>query len=218
MIWSAGVDNVVAAVRRAGPWLPLVVALEVGILATDFLASRALVADTAGSVPPAAWARATALAYASAAVLPAGRAAGEAVRAATLSPALGVGRAAGACSRLQASVLVANVVVSLACAVVIGFTHPSTILILALLGNAVICGVLGIVLLEAVRSDRLARWLKARFPSFVERHATGTNGANGRTSVDTRLHIARAALLSRPRAPDSRPSSTASFSTPSARA
>jgi hypothetical protein len=190
MIWSAGVENVVTVVRRAGPWLPLVVLCEVGILATDFFASRTLVADKEGSVPASAWIRATALAYASAAVLPAGRAAGEAVRATTLSPSIGVRRAAGACSRLQACVLVANVVVSLVCAAVVAFTHPSTILVAGLVGNAVVCGALGVLLLEAVRSERLARWLKARFPNFIERHGTGE------ASVETRFQVTNATLLS----------------------
>ena len=111
LVRSAGTDQVLAAMVRAGPWLPLVVLLEATMPFADFVASRALVGARA-PVPPSSWLRASSLAYASSILLPAGRAAGEATRAATLTPAIGLARATGACTRLQAAALLANAVVS----------------------------------------------------------------------------------------------------------
>jgi hypothetical protein len=109
-----------------------------------------------------------ALSYASAVLLPAGRAAGEAVRAATLAPSIGLGRATSACSRLQACVLVGNTALSFAAGGVVLASGASRLLGLALLANGVLCGFLTIALLWIVRNERVAAWLKARFKRFAQ--------------------------------------------------
>jgi len=147
----------------------VVVALEAAFVSTDVIAIRALLGPAAASVPLSTWVRATCLAYASTILLPTGRAAGEAARAATLAPAVGVGRAAAACARLQASILLGNTVISL-----IGVASMATRglgatpLAMAMLGNALLCGVAGSVLLALLRSGRLGAWIKRRFPRFAE--------------------------------------------------
>jgi uncharacterized membrane protein YbhN (UPF0104 family) len=168
LINSAGLERVLEAVREAGPWLPAVLLLEIGIVATDMFAARALLGDAMTSVPPTTWLRSAMLAYASTVVLPAGRAAGEAVRTTTLAPAIGFGRATGVCSRLQACVLASNAGISFVIAAVVFSRHASNVLALALLGNAVGCSVLSVVVFTAARSERVAKWLKARFKGLAQ--------------------------------------------------
>jgi uncharacterized membrane protein YbhN (UPF0104 family) len=168
LINSAGLGRVMDAVRQAGPWLPAVLLLEIGIVACDMTAARALLGDAMSSVAPATWLRSVTLAYASTVVLPAGRAAGEAVRATTLAPAIGVGRATSVCSRLQACVLASNALISFVIAAVVLSEHASEGLLLALLGNAIGCTVLSLVVFVAARSERVARWLKKRFKRLAQ--------------------------------------------------
>jgi uncharacterized membrane protein YbhN (UPF0104 family) len=163
LIKAAGLDRVVAAVGQAGPWLPAVLLLEIGIVTCDMTAARALLGDAMGSIPLATWVRSVTLAYASTIVLPAGRAAGEAVRATTLAPTIGFGRATSVCSRLQACVLASNAAISFVIAVTVFCRHASDGLALALLANALGCTALALVVFAAARSERVARWLKARF-------------------------------------------------------
>ena len=168
LINSAGLERVVAAIRDAGPWLPAVLLLEMGIVATDMFAARALLGDAMGSVPVTTWVRSALLAYASTVVLPAGRAAGEAVRTTTLAPAIGFGRATGVCSRLQACVLASNAGISFVITAVVFSRHASDGLALALLGNALGCSVLSFIVFAAARSERVATWLKAKFKRLAQ--------------------------------------------------
>jgi uncharacterized membrane protein YbhN (UPF0104 family) len=168
LINAAGLDRVLAAIREAGPWLPAVLLLEIGLVATDMFAARALLGDAMSSVSPVTWMRSAMLAYASTVVLPAGRAAGEAVRATTLAPAIGFGRATGVCSRLQACVLASNAAISFVIAAVVFRRHVSEGLVFALLANATGCSVLSFVVFAIARSKRVAHWLKARFKRLAQ--------------------------------------------------
>jgi hypothetical protein len=174
LIKSAGLARVLDAIREAGPWLPAILLLEMAIVTCDMTAARALLGDAMGIIPVATWLRSVTLAYASTVVLPAGRAAGEAVRASTLAPAIGFGPATRVCSRLQACVLASNAAISLVIAGVVFSRRASDGLTLALLGNAVGCAVLSFAVFAAARSERVARWLKARFKRLgrVEEVAT----------------------------------------------
>jgi uncharacterized membrane protein YbhN (UPF0104 family) len=170
LVRSAGAEQVLAALERAGPWLPLVVLLEAMMPVTDFVASRALV-GVAAPVAPSSWVRASCLAYASSILLPAGRAAGEATRAATLAPTIGVARATAACTRLQAAVLLANGVASAVIMALVLAGRETELLAAALLGNAVVCAALGAALVLLLRNEAFKTWLRARFPRLVGAHA-----------------------------------------------
>ncbi len=181
LVNAAGLSRVATALREAGPWLPVVLFLEMGLVATDMLAARELLGDAMASIAPTTWVRSAMLAYASTVVLPAGRAAGEAVRTTALAPAIGFGRAAGVCSRLQACVLASNAGISFVITAVVFFGHTSNGLALALLGNATGCTVLAFIVFAAARSERVAAWLKARFPRMAQAHdvvpsAAGSGG------------------------------------------
>jgi len=174
LVWSVGPGRVVKVLREAGAWLPLVALLECGFVATDIVGLRCLLGDRVKAVSRTHWVRSTVLAYASTILLPTGRAAGEAARAAVLSDDLGVPVAAGACARLQAAVLIANGVISLLIAAVLFVTGAGATvaaLTLAMLGNALACAVLGMLLFAVIRGQRLALWLQRRFPRIAKKVA-----------------------------------------------
>jgi hypothetical protein len=174
LVWNVGPERVIRVLHDAGTWLPLVALLEAGFVATDIVGLRLLLGDQAKAVAMSRWVRSTALAYASTILLPTGRAAGEAARAAVLSDDVGVPTAVGVCARLQAAVLVANGVISLLIAGVLFVTGGGATvaaLTLAMLGNALACAVLGTLLFSVVRGERLARWLTRRFPRIAKKVA-----------------------------------------------
>jgi hypothetical protein len=157
-VWSVGAESVASVVRRAGQWLPVIAALELGIVVTDLLGLRALLGGASRDVSVPTWTRAMALAYGVGVVMPGGRAAGEAARAATLASDVTVASAGRASARMQVSALAGNAIASaiLAPSVV----HTSTTLAWALASNAVLCGGLAGALILLVRSRRFASLLR----------------------------------------------------------
>ncbi len=195
LVRAAGVDRVLDVLGHAGVWVPAVIGLEAVFVAPDVVGARILLGDAAKKAPLSTWVRATALAYASTVLLPTGRAAGEAARAATFAPDVGAARAAGASTRLQAAVLFANMAFSL---VIVGFlaarVGQAWPLAASLATNALGCLALGSALLAVLRSTRLAGWLRRRFPRFVEAHR---DDAQVTTRVTTVLGIACLSFLGR---------------------
>jgi hypothetical protein len=175
---ESGLEQVVSILRRSGGWLPFLVSLELAIIVADGFAARALV-DDPSAAPPRTWIRATLLANACSVFLPAGRAAGEALRASTLSSAIGPARAGSAAVRLQAVALGANAAASAALAAVIAAVAPGAVALPALLAtNALVCAALGGSVFLLARSRRIAAWL-ARLLARLARHAPTSDGPAG---------------------------------------
>lgn len=151
---SLGWDKVADVVRGTGPWIPLVVLLEMAIAATDLVAARILAGP---GIKARTWLRSSALAYATCAVLPAGRMAGEAARAGVLQSDVGLARAAAACARVQTAALVGTAFISLVGAV--AALGNSRVLAGTLFGNAVLCSLLAAAVLFAIRWKWLLKFL-----------------------------------------------------------
>jgi hypothetical protein len=188
LVWRVGPGRVLGVLRDAGAWLPLVALLEMGFVATDIVGLRFLLGEHAKGISRTSWARSTALAYASTILLPTGRAAGEATRAAVLSVDVGVPVAAGVCARLQAAVLVANAVISVLIAGVLFATRRgiTVALSLAMLGNALACAVLGTLLYAVLRGEGLWRWLARTFPRIAARVQRSAGESATRTQLGSR--------------------------------
>jgi hypothetical protein len=183
--------EVLATLRTTAPWLPVIVLVEIGMIGVDVFAMSVLLGRAKGHVPVRMWLRGAVLAYASSVLLPAGRAAGEAVRAAVLGPFVGIARAARACATLQACALIANAAISLASASVSRTASGSSqVLALALCGNAFVCALLAIAIFAISGNERLKQWVARRFSrlskvrllpsqdvSNVERTAVGAAAA-----------------------------------------
>jgi len=172
LVGAAGYRAVWHVLEPAGRWLPVVVLCEVLLILLDVAAIRVLLGEAARAVAFRTWLRSTTLAYTSMVFLPAGRATGEIVRAATLAPDVGAARASGACTRLQACALAGGTVISAVGALVVALHWGvRSILVLGLIANGLGCGLMAATLFALVRSQRFATWLRRKMRWFVDKHA-----------------------------------------------
>ncbi|NJK88927.1 MAG: hypothetical protein HC923_05650 [Myxococcales bacterium] len=114
LVRDAGWPRVRDTIFETAPWLPLILALEVLWVSCDSFALIGLYGKDRRLVPIRDWVRSAILAYAIMILLPAGRAGGEVARATILSRRSG-GRAIAYSAQLQASVLIANALITLPC-------------------------------------------------------------------------------------------------------
>ncbi|HEX5746183.1 MAG TPA: lysylphosphatidylglycerol synthase domain-containing protein [Archangium sp.] len=115
LVQRAGAEELGRLMAHAAPWLPLVLLLEVARLSLDAVATRAAYGGRAREVPWRCLLRAQLIGTAVASVAPAGRASGEAAKAALLSPYTGGATALAAAATSQAASLVAGGLLCLAC-------------------------------------------------------------------------------------------------------
>jgi hypothetical protein len=168
LVRDAGPDRVWSVLLQAGRWVPVIFALEIVQLSTDFFALRSILGERWRQIPPATWIRAMAIPYAMMSVLPAGRAAGEVTRATLFSKYVGTPRAATTVARMQASYLTANAVLSIvAFSVVASVFGVETPLALLLAGNVVFQTAIASGLLAVLRHERIGRWLDRMRRRFV---------------------------------------------------
>lgn len=138
LVDHVGLDRLSVAIRGSVPWFLAVVALEglrvvLDALATHLLYVGAAHGDDEPNAPAGVLLRSQLAAYPVVLLFPAGRAAGEAVKATLLGPYVGLGRAAAAAIWSQSLTLACGFAISLPCLAVAafrwGFTHPLTIAI-----------------------------------------------------------------------------------------
>jgi hypothetical protein len=172
LLFVFGVAAVVALVNEAGPdavlhtllesavYLPIVLALEIGFMSMDVLALRSFLGERGASVPVLVWVRTAMLAYGVMILLPAGRAGGEVARATGLAPYVGASHAAALATRLQAATLIGNTLISIPAWIAVGMAVDfGTPLAWMVLGNGIVTGVLGGVILFASRRSSIGGWL-----------------------------------------------------------
>jgi lysylphosphatidylglycerol synthase-like protein len=116
LVQRAGAEELGRVLARAAPWLPLVLLLEVARQALDAVATWVAYGSRAREVPWHCMLRAQLISTAVSSVAPAGRASGEATKAALLSPYTGGATALAAAATSQAASLVSGGLVCLPCA------------------------------------------------------------------------------------------------------
>jgi hypothetical protein len=166
-VHRAGTERTLQVVWDASGWLPLLLVLQGAIVALDALALRCLVGDAERRPPLRTWVRASALANACAVFLPVGRAAGEALRAASLAPTIGTARAASAGVRLQACSLFGTSTACGLAALVTMMSGPRSSLPRWLGLNAVVCAALGGAMVALLGSAHLTAWLRRQLERLV---------------------------------------------------
>ncbi len=173
VVRDAGPEQVWSTLVGAGVFVPLVLVLEVAFMAMDIVSLRALIGEAARKVPVSAWARSGLMAYGIMVLLPGGRAAGEVVRATQLAPYIGGAKAAAFGTRLQATTLLGNMVISIPCAIacfVAGGAGDA--LPWLVLGNGLATGVIGAVIILAARRSKVGGWLGSRFAGLASHGAS----------------------------------------------
>lgn len=178
LVRNAGAERVLATLLEAGPWLPVIMALECCFMGMDAVALRGLLGEDGKRVPLAVWVRTAMLQYGVMQLLPAGRAGGEIARAAGLAPYVGgAARAAAVATRLQAATMLANTMISIPCYVAVAVAAGAhSALGYAVLVNALGTAGIGIGLVLTVRRSRFGGWLGKRIP-FLAAHGPSFDAA-----------------------------------------
>jgi hypothetical protein len=168
LVVHAGADRVWNTLARAGVWLPLVMFLELGFATMDVVSLRLMYGERGARVPASVWLRSGIMAYGVMVLLPAGRAGGEVMRAASMAPYVGGPRAAAAATVLQGVTLWGNTLISVPCyaAVAIASGYADSLALLVA-GNGFVTAVAGTFLLLGARSSRLGGWLGRRIKALA---------------------------------------------------
>lgn len=167
LIHSVGPALVWQVLVAAGPWLPLLFALEFSWVLIEGVGLLLLLGSWRREIPFRSWCVATLVHFTTMMVLPVGRAGAEALRATLFSRHVGGGRAAAASSLMQALVLIGNTVVSLGCALVVQLRGGPTELVVLLVGNAVATAFLGGGLYVLLRRAKVGGFLGRRFAKMA---------------------------------------------------
>jgi lysylphosphatidylglycerol synthase-like protein len=157
IVVDAGPARMLAALGAAVTVFPLVLVLEGLRVVADALLTRQLLGTSASHVPLGALLRAQLVAYPAATLLPAGRTAGEAIKAILLRRHVGIERAAAAAVIAPAIALYGTAVVSIPCILavyaIIGWSTFTGAVVL----QAVTAVALGTLLVVATRRRELGR-------------------------------------------------------------
>jgi uncharacterized membrane protein YbhN (UPF0104 family) len=132
LVRSVGVAALVSALRASARWLPLLFALELGRAALETYATWSLSARVRDRVRLPDLVRVHVIAYAVSMIMPAGRAAGEAMKAALLARSLGAPEAAAIAAGNQSAALLGGALVALPCALAAAIGAPGSPLTWAL--------------------------------------------------------------------------------------
>jgi hypothetical protein len=172
LVVDAGPDAVWNTLLRAGVWLPLVMLCEVGFVGMDVVSLRLMYGVRGREVPARVWLRSGMMAYGIMILLPAGRAGGEVMRAASLAPYIGGPRAAAGATLLQGVTLWGNTLISIPCYAAVALSSgPSSTLALLVAGNGVVTALLGSLLLFGTRWSNLGGFLGRRIKALAS-HGT----------------------------------------------
>jgi hypothetical protein len=157
-----GFTRVADAVAGSGTWFALVLAIEGARIALDAAATQMLL-DKRAPLGPLVYAHI--LAYPLVLLFPAGRLAGEALKANVLAPHVGLDRAAAAAIFNQALPLIGGFVISLPCVVVaaarLGVSHALTIAVLIQMLTA---AALALAIMIAARRKSIGQMLNKLSP------------------------------------------------------
>lgn len=156
MVYKSGPAAVWAAITRVPAVFLIVFLLEIGVAGTESWAAVLVYGPERRKVPLREVVRTSLLCYSLIGVLPFGRAAGEAARAAMLSRYVGVPLAAASAARMQALSLLGNAVISVPCFIgVLAFLGTKSWLLAGIGAHFIMAGVLGSGLLLGARKTKL---------------------------------------------------------------
>lgn len=160
LVRDTGPSHVASVLRQAGPWVPVLFALETAQIVADYTTLRVLLGSSWRDIPLRTRLRACAIAYAMMILLPAGRAAGEVTRGALFAKYVGAAKSAATSAHLQAIYILANGVISAADFAMVGsslgWRSPLALLLAA---NTALMVVMAAALWAILWDGRVGRWL-----------------------------------------------------------
>ncbi|WP_437745779.1 lysylphosphatidylglycerol synthase domain-containing protein [Sorangium sp. So ce1504] len=161
LIRHVGAAEMLAAVTRAAPFVPFLIALEAARIGCEALATGVLCAPR--RVPAAELLRIHVITYPVITLMPAGRPAGEAVKAALLSPHVGAARAAAIATANQSLALLSSAPLSLLAAIALFHIGGASPLALGVLAHAALLVASGLGVAFAARQRAASAWITRRF-------------------------------------------------------
>ncbi|MFK7990366.1 MAG: lysylphosphatidylglycerol synthase domain-containing protein [Sandaracinaceae bacterium] len=168
LVRDAGPEAVYATLLAAGIYLPFVMVAEIAFIGMDVVSLRLMYGERAKAVPAKVWLRSAMMAYGIMILLPAGRAGGEVMRAASLAPYLGGARAAAGATYLQGVTLWGNTLISIPCfAAVAWASGPTSDLAWLVAGNGLVTGVAGSLILFGARFSKVGGWLGSKIGALA---------------------------------------------------
>lgn len=186
LIRKVGAQELKEVLSRAAPWLPVVLALEVGRMLLDAVATRTSYGPKTRHVPLWSIFRAQLITTPVASLAPAGRTAGEAMKAAMLSPYTDGPTATAAAATSQAASLVAGGLISIPCALAAWVLTGPSWLTLALGVHTVVLVIAGAGMRAGMRAHGLGTWLKRRFHRIASHTETFQQSARHQGLLPTR--------------------------------
>lgn len=167
IVSHVGVSTVWTALSSAGWFLPLIFALDLGWLATESLAIRALYGEQFARVPRVRFVHALLVHYVTFLLIPMGRASGEVARAALLSRYVGKHRATTTAALMQSLTMTTNALISLVSLGCLLSVAPNSALVVALVTNVAATGAIGVVSYLVMRHVRIGGFLGRRFSKLA---------------------------------------------------
>lgn len=190
IVRHVGVDLILATLRPALKWLPLLCALELVRMAFETLSSWLAYGSLASRIPRATLFRAHVISQSLSSLAPAPRVVNEAIKIGLVAPYVGVAPATSVGFINQAATLIAVGLFSIPCGAAILVLGGASIWFWAAALHAVVLVANGVGLQAITRADAPGRWLAKKFPSLAARadafraHASETGlWAGGPTSA-----------------------------------
>jgi hypothetical protein len=186
-----GLDVVVATLRPALPWLPVIAFLELLRIVCATAGSYLAFGSIARRIPRATLLRAHVLGHTIGSVAPAPTVVNETIKATLITPYTGVGPAAAVGFTNQAATFISNGLITIPCALaILALQGASSLWFWACLIHTIVLVGSGVGLQAATRADAPGRLLVKKFPRLAERaaafqeHARGIKlGARGPTEM-----------------------------------
>lgn len=169
LIQSVGWAELSGILWAAGPWLPLILLLDIGWVGLESFAVLLLYGKPARRIPPRAWVEATLIHYTTMTVLPVGRTGAEVARAGLMAPWVGASRAATGALVMQTLTLTVNTMISFCCLIAVVAAVGNDKLSWLLFGNGVATFVLGGGLYLVMSRVKIGGLIGKKFESMAER-------------------------------------------------
>lgn len=168
VVRTVGTDEVIAAVVRAAPLLPLAALLEALRIALDGVATKLALGGRGRAVPLSMLIASHLVAHGVMNVMPAGRASSEVAKGSMLARYLGAPAAIAMGTTNQANVLLSSALFSLPCALAAHVALGDTALTLAIVAHFVVLFVAGGGLRVLQTRPIALAWIERTFPSRAE--------------------------------------------------
>jgi len=185
IVHHVGFDLVMATLRPALAWLPLLCLLELGRIGSETAGAYVAYGARARQIPLATLFRANLVGQAIANLAPAPRLVNETIKATLLAPYVGVPTATAVGFTIQAATLISIGLFSIPCAAAIYVLGGASIWLWAALVHVLVHVGAGVALRAMTRARGPGRWLAQKFPRIAPGTAVFNehSGQNGLLAI-----------------------------------